>query len=282
MTNFEQKIKKLFALADNKHYGISEQKITSTESKLNIKIPDVLRNFYLLFGKNKKLNINDFIFKVKDIYIEDDQYLIFGKGYWSGKYGISINDTKKRNPVVYHRIMKRDINHKRYYEWVIINSSLENFLFEKIIQSGLFGGFKYRFSLESNKRNLPSNNQSQELTCDEAMFDMDEIKELSIQSILSSSYRYYTCNYCYIMEIHWENDNNLIEYINFSTENREIFNKFLNEFNKRGLIVKIEKNNYSDDYQIYDDYFHGPTVEFSPGEYKFDPMSVSPTLNLQF
>ena len=91
--NFKEKIIKLFSLDKNNCRGYTEKQIVAAEKKLKLKFPEVLRNFYLKFGKTRKLNITDHLLHIKDVYIEEDKYIIFGKtSYFSNYFGISIKD----------------------------------------------------------------------------------------------------------------------------------------------------------------------------------------------
>jgi len=71
---FEEKILRLFSLDEDNCRGYTEKQIAAAEKKLKIKFPEVLRKYYLKFGKTRKLNINDHLFRLKDIYIEEGKW----------------------------------------------------------------------------------------------------------------------------------------------------------------------------------------------------------------
>ena len=130
---FDAKITKLFSLDANNCHGFTEKQIAAAEKRLKIKFPEVLRNYHLKFGKTRKLNINDHLFRLKDIYIEESRFLVFGKThYFTNYFGINIKDTRKRNPPVFEKIFKRDDGTgKRGYVWESKKLLLEDLLLDR-------------------------------------------------------------------------------------------------------------------------------------------------------
>ena len=128
---FEEKIIKLFSFDENSCRGYTEKQIAAAEKRLKVKFPRVLWNYYLKFGKTRKLNINDHLFRLKDVYFEEGKFLVFGKThYFTTFFGISIKDIRKRNPPVFENVFKRDDGTgKRGYVWESKRFLLEDFLF---------------------------------------------------------------------------------------------------------------------------------------------------------
>lgn len=99
-----QKIRRLYNLPDNENFGFTKTEITELENKLNIKLPEELKNYYLTLGKNENINFsyNRLLNPDKEIGFSDDRYLIFYEenqvvAYW----GIQQGDLKLNNPPVW-------------------------------------------------------------------------------------------------------------------------------------------------------------------------------------
>ena len=262
MLNFSEKINKLFSLTETKYHGIEEGKIALIEKRLNIRLPGVLRNYYLLFGRNKKLNINDVLFRIEDIYIEENQFLVIGKQYPLDRlFGINLKDIRKKNPNIYHKCWEfYQETFKQVQEWVDWKEPLEVFLFEQIIDSGLDGGFRYCFDYE--------NGHTKELSADQSAFIKSKLLEMcsvEIKNISMDTIKYYTTDYSFILYLHLSHAN--IEYVSFGTEDKEIYKKIFTLFHKKGINIKRIKKTYSYDYEIYNKRILGPIVEIYPGKY---------------
>ena len=263
--DFNEKIIKLFSLTKNKYHGIKEEKIVLIERKLNIRFPEVLRNYYLLFGRNKKLNINDVLFRIEDVYIEDNQFLVFGKNSYNNFYGVSINDIKHKNPIIYLKKYKRDKTSRQLiYEWQEMESSIGNFLLKKIINSGIDGGFKYCFDNENIHSKIFG--LGKQISKNDDLFRK---KFTIIKSISEKNEHYdiiyYTIDYDFIFRIFWLEDK--MYYLDFGTEQKDVYNKIVSEFHSNGIILEKKKRNYSKDYEIQNKYIDGPTVEIYPSKY---------------
>ena len=269
MNKFEDIIK-LFPSSGKKNNGISENKIALTEKKLNIKIPEKLRDYYLLFGNNKKFNINDRIFKVKDICIFDEKYLVFGGNIHSDLYGINIDEIKMNNPPVYKRIFKKNESHEFIPEWISWEKNIADFLFRIMIDSLLDGGFKYRFALEDKLDIIPPKLKPVEIIKQyvDELYEKREIQNISLKRS-PFEWKYFIDNSNkYIMCITYEDGK--IFFIKFGTEYKDIYKKMSSDFIKRNIDIEKKQSNFSKDYVISNVYFYGPTVEFYPGEFIFN------------
>ena len=264
--DLDEKIIKLFSLTKDKYCGIKEEKIVIIENKLNIRFPEVLRNFYLLFGRNKKLNINDDFYKIEDIYIEDGQFLVIGKQYYVNVlFGIKLKDIKRTNPSIYEKKFKRDkTTHKHFYEWCDWKESVDDYLFEKIIHSGLYGGFKYCFDYYGDQPKEIISDHSSIFNNDLFIKELNEIPDISFRYQFGN-FIYYTIDYNFILHIYWSK--NKIDYINFGTENKEEYQKMVSFFRNKGINIEKKKKNYSSDYEIYKESMSGPIVRISQGKY---------------
>ncbi|MDR1199535.1 MAG: hypothetical protein LBK94_11105, partial [Prevotellaceae bacterium] len=122
-----QKIKLLYNLTKNKNHGISENEIVLMENNLKIKLPKILREYYLELGNNENIN-NSFnrLFEPKEIsFTEDKKYLVFyeenqGVVYWA----INKNDMESDNPKVYGNYDPDDLTQ----DWFIDSETTDNFL----------------------------------------------------------------------------------------------------------------------------------------------------------
>ncbi|MCL2128754.1 MAG: hypothetical protein FWH35_00175 [Treponema sp.] len=278
--DFEDTVRKAFSLNNANNYGISEHRIALAEKRLNILLPIPLRKFYLLFGRNKKLNINDHIFRLEDLFIEDEKLLVFGKRHWSNYLlGIKVEDIYEKDPIVYYKKYKGRENKIAVYKWETVNKTIETVLLERIINSGFYGGFRYRFDIDGDQIGMHLIDASIQagMEGNEYLFKLEEIMSNSRIFSIYPSNKIFIHNDNWILDVCWEEEEKLgekevnISYIMFGTERKDIYDKISREFKERRF--KIEKicSDFSEDYQISKYYFAGPTVEFSSGEYIFYP-----------
>ena len=264
---------KLFALTADKYHGIKEEKIISIEKKLNIRFPEVLRNYYLLFGRNKKFNINDKLFRIEDVYIEDNQFLVIGNS--AGLNGINLNDISNKNINIYNKIWRHDkITFKSFQKWYDGHESIEVFLFRQFIYSGLDGGFRYYFTGEDDQSDELNTNQ---LVCkNDKIFKnkLTEIADISFENQFGAT-SYYTYNYEFILYTCWYNDK--IDYFDFGTEDKKIYEKTIAYFEKNGINIEKKNKYYSSDFIIYKNNMPGAILEIFPNtcERKYDKNHIA-------
>jgi hypothetical protein len=125
MNNFE-KIKTLYNLS--KDYGYSENEIINAENNLTIKFPKILRDYYSLLGKNKKINRSfNRLLKINGEvgFADDNKYFVFYEENQSATYwAINKNDMDSNNPKVYGNYDPRNcIN-----DWFLYSETIEDFL----------------------------------------------------------------------------------------------------------------------------------------------------------
>ena len=268
--SLNEKIKKLFSITETGHHGIKEEKIVSIEEKLGIRFPEVLRNYYLLFGKLKRLNINDEIFRIDDVFIEDNKFLIIGNDYYNELYGINLIDIKKRNPAIYIKLHGRDkVTKKNILKWYEDEKSIEIFLLKKIIDSGLDGGFMYGFYNGKHRIN--------ELNAKQLTFLNNELLRkgfVEIKNISTEDDKYYTIDYSNILYISKYRENTY--YIDYGTDDKEEYKEIIAQFLKNGINMVKKKKNYSLDYEIYSEYIQGPMIRIYPGKYKWSLYKNNP------
>ena len=95
-------IRELYDISDNS-FGLSESEILDCELRLSITLPNILREYYLQLGDNKKLNqTQNFLLLPNKIYFDQSDHLIFyrenqGNSIW----GIKREELNIENPQVY-------------------------------------------------------------------------------------------------------------------------------------------------------------------------------------
>jgi len=103
--DLKQIVNDIYGIEDSCYHGIEESVIKEIEEKLQLIIPETLRNYYLLYGNNRELNFYDELFKPQDIFIDntqETQYLVIGKRYIANYfYGINIGDLHEKSPAIY-------------------------------------------------------------------------------------------------------------------------------------------------------------------------------------
>ena len=70
-------VKRIFEIDENNSFGNTELEILKTEERLGCKLPEKLKEFYVLFGKNEKIcaAINTFT-RLEDLGLDDDGRLV--------------------------------------------------------------------------------------------------------------------------------------------------------------------------------------------------------------
>jgi hypothetical protein len=136
-----QKIKTLYDLSQND--GYSENEIIEAENNLSIKFPRILREYYLILGKNK--TVNESFNRLLNIngetgFTEDTRYLVFyeenqGAVYWA----IDQKDLGHNNPKVYGNY---DPNNGSD-DWFTDSETMEGFLLSMAYWNGALEGLKY-------------------------------------------------------------------------------------------------------------------------------------------
>jgi hypothetical protein len=101
--NYLGKIRRLFQLPEEESSGFSETEIAAVEQSLNIKLPAVLREYYLIIGKNEKVNdSHNKLLGPDTIYFTEDRYLVFyEENQGVVQWGIKESDLSIGNPSVW-------------------------------------------------------------------------------------------------------------------------------------------------------------------------------------
>lgn len=78
MANFE-KIRQLDKLSKEQNFGCQENQISELETKLNLSLPQKLRDYYLELGINESINYshNRLLKPDNEVGFSDDRYLVF-------------------------------------------------------------------------------------------------------------------------------------------------------------------------------------------------------------
>jgi hypothetical protein len=136
-----QKIKTLYDLS--KSEGYSDNEIIEAENNLHIKFPRILREYYLILGKNK--TVNESFNKLLNIngevgFTGDNHYLVFyeenqGAVYWA----IDKKDMETDNPKVYGNYDPGNAPG----EWFIDSETMDGFLLSMAYWNGALEGLKY-------------------------------------------------------------------------------------------------------------------------------------------
>jgi hypothetical protein len=141
MTN-SQKIRRLYNLPENENFGFSETEIIDLETKLKVKLPKELRNYYLLLGKNENINYahNRLLKPNKEIEFSEDRYLVFYEenqrvAYW----GIKEEDLILDDPPVFGNYFPSGDDP----DWHLETSTTGAFFLLMAIHNGTLGGLKY-------------------------------------------------------------------------------------------------------------------------------------------
>jgi hypothetical protein len=211
--DYIQKIKLLYNLPEDKDYGIDENEIITTENNLKIKLPKVLREYYLKLGNNENIN-NSFnrLLKPKEISFTDDgSYLVFYEEnqevvYWA----INKNNFENENPKVYGTYDPNGLEQ----EWFIDSETMENFLLSMAYWNGVLEGldFTANFSNDDGIENTIIKNVENSFT---------EIKGITNQQL-----RFFGCENTGIIALTFDLDNNY-NGIYIGTNNKETYNRIL-------------------------------------------------------
>jgi hypothetical protein len=138
--DYIQKIKLLYGLSENINYGFNETEIIEMENKHSIKIPKILREYYLKLGKNENINYSfNRLLKTKDEigFTVDENYFVFyeenqGVVYWA----INRNDMGNENAKVYGNYDPEDLTQ----DWFIDSETIDNFLLSMAYWNGVLEG----------------------------------------------------------------------------------------------------------------------------------------------
>lgn len=136
-----QKIKRLYNLPDHESDGFAETEIMALEKRLGIKLPAVLRNYYLELGQNEALNYshNRLLKPGKDIRFSKDRYLVFYEENQSVScWGIKAADLHLDNPPVWG-----NYGTKRKPDWYLETKATDLFFLLMAVYNGTLGGLRY-------------------------------------------------------------------------------------------------------------------------------------------
>lgn len=141
MTNFSN-IRQLYAIYDQENAGFTETDISALESKLECRLPAVLRAYFLTLGKHENLNFsyNRLLKPDKEIGFSDDRYLVFYEEnqvvvYW----GIKEKDLGLDNPPVYGNYFPAG----EKPDWQLQANTTSDFLLLMAVYNGTLGGLPY-------------------------------------------------------------------------------------------------------------------------------------------
>jgi hypothetical protein len=115
-----KKIRELYDINDNS-FGLQETEIIECEDRLDLKLPEVLKEYYLQLGNHSGLNqTQDRLLLPHQLYLHDNGYLVFYEENQAVSiWGIKQQDLTLENPSVYITFDEE--------EWTLENT-LSNFL----------------------------------------------------------------------------------------------------------------------------------------------------------
>jgi hypothetical protein len=177
--DYIQKIKLLYNLSENKDYGFNEAEIIEIENCFKIKLPHILREYYLKLGKNEDINnsFNKLLKPNETGFTEDNNYFVFYEEnqavvYWA----INKHDFENENPKVYGNYDPKDLTQ----DWFIDSETMEGFLLSMAYWNGVLGGLNY------------SANYSNENSIDENIVKNIETNWNEVQGITNQQLRFFT------------------------------------------------------------------------------------------
>jgi hypothetical protein len=215
--DYIQKIKLLYNLTPNNNYGISENEIVLMEDNLKIKLPKILREYYLALGNDENIN-NSFnrLFEPKEIYFtEDKNYLVFyeenqGVVYWA----INKNDMESENPKVYGNYDPDDLTQ----DWFIDSETTDNFLLSMAYWNGVLEGLDF------------SANYSNDSGIDSNIIKSIENNFVEIKGITNQQSRFFTDKDIEIIALTFDIKNNY-NGIYIGTNNEKAYKNILEKIN---------------------------------------------------
>ena len=216
MIEFKE-IRKLYGIPETENFGYSETEILNFEKLSKLKLPLVLREYYLKFGKHQILNdsFNRLLKPTNQVGFSDDRFLVFYEEnqaviFW----GIKETDLVFENPKVYGNYDAINLTE----EWFEESPSIEKFLLSMAIINGTLGGLKYN-------ANKISDNELKTETLETIEKNWREIKDVTFQS-----QRYFTDDFNDVISISI-NSQNKPSGIFIGTNNKNRFIKIINELN---------------------------------------------------
>jgi hypothetical protein len=215
--DYIKKIEVLYNLPENKNYGIDENEIILAENNLKIKLPRILREYYLKLGKNKKINnsFNQLLKPKQTKFTDGGNYLVFceenqGVIYWA----ININDMENDNPKVYSTYDQNNSNQ----EWYIDSETMENFLLSAAYWNGVLGGLKF------------TANDSNDNGYENSIIKNVENNFMEIKGITNQHVRFFSNENIEIIALTFDLENKY-NGIYAGSNNKKTFNKILEKIN---------------------------------------------------
>lgn len=193
MTLFKE-IRLLYGIEGNENFGYTETEITDFETTHDLKLPKVLRDYYLTLGKHQAIN-NSFnrLLKPKgQVGFSDDRYLIFYEEnqavvFW----GIKEADLTAGNPKVFGNY--DPVNQTE--DWFEDSADTEKFLLSMALLNGTLGGLKYNANKINEEELKPG------------ILELIEEGWTEIKDLILSPQRYFTRDFreIIILSINTEN-----------------------------------------------------------------------------
>ena len=216
--DFIQKIKKLYNLNSQRN-GHDEAEIKKAEYILNLKLPVILRQFYLEVGSLAEL-------KIDGLFINEDNHLIICfNEYINCTFYILPEDLEKENPNVY---LKRCDNTSCVWSYF-----LDEFIMHNVFKYALHN-LEYNAEWEINEAwNCGDYNREKDFEMMVKKWKPIEYRGKKTQTLFDD---FYTIDYSEIIRIAWSGDHDCVIYYGTTYENKyNVFKeKIEHEFNIEG------------------------------------------------
>ena len=136
-----QKIIQLYNLDESENsFGYEEVELAAIETRLELKLPEKLRTYYLTLGKNTSINnAHNNLFKPTEIGFSNDMYLMFYEENQSVvNWGIKQTDLQLGNPPVWG-----NYGSNKLPDWQLEANTTDLFFLLMAIVNGTLGGLIY-------------------------------------------------------------------------------------------------------------------------------------------
>jgi hypothetical protein len=134
--------------------GYSEGVIADAEARLNIRLPGLLREFYLLAGRRREINLaHDQLLSPEDLLIEDGFLIFYSENQGVCHWGIALKDIGPYEPPVWRGSSRGSAQLGWELDFDHLSNYLQTMLCWQAVMGGLpFGAMAKRVSAETVSR----------------------------------------------------------------------------------------------------------------------------------
>jgi hypothetical protein len=131
-------ISQLYALKENHADGYSSDMLSQAEQKLRIQLPDVLRSYYLVLGRNNNINTAfNRLLAPDEWYMVNGHFIFYEENQAVAKWGIRKEDLSLPDPPVYGSY------DQEAWEWFLDADTSQYFLRSMAYWNAALGGLEY-------------------------------------------------------------------------------------------------------------------------------------------